>query len=104
MLSGPVGIVEVINDTYTYSASYGFLTTLMNMISLMILLSANLGVLNLLPIPALDGGRLILLIIEAIRRKPMPKKYEGIVTIVGAALLFVLMAVVLVNDVTKFFR
>jgi len=67
------------------------------------MLSANLGVLNLLPIPALDGGKLILLIIEAILRKPVPKKIEGIVTMVGAGLLFLLMIVVLVNDVTKFF-
>ena len=69
----------------------------------MIMLSANLGVLNLLPIPALDGGKFILLVIEAIIRKPVPKKVEGIVTMIGAGLLFLLMIVVLVNDVLKLF-
>ena len=104
MLSGPVGIVEVISDTYTSTASYGFMTVLMSLISLMSLLSVNLGVINLLPIPALDGGKFILLIIEAIARKPVPKKYEGIITVIGASLMLVLMVVVLVNDVTKLFR
>ena len=103
MLSGPVGIVEVVSDTYTASASYGFITTLMNMISIMIMLSANLGVLNLLPIPALDGGKFVLLVVEAIIRKPVPKKVEGIITVVGAALIVVLACVVLVNDVLKLF-
>ena len=103
MLSGPVGIVEIVGQTYDASVSRGFLVTLMNLISLMISLSANLGIINLFPIPALDGGKFILLIIEAIRRKPMPKKYEGIATIIGAALLVLLMAVVLVNDILKLF-
>ncbi len=103
MLSGPVGIVEVIGTTYDASAPSGFLVTLMNMLSIVILLSTNLGVLNLLPLPALDGGRFILLIIEAIRRKPIKKKYEGIITMVGAVLIMILAVVVLVNDVLKFF-
>ena len=103
MLSGPVGIVEVIGTTYDASVSSGFLATLTNMLSIMILLSANLGVINLLPIPALDGGKFLLLIIEAIRRKPIPNKYEGIITMVGAVLIMLLAAVVLVNDVIKLF-
>lgn len=103
MLSGPVGIVEVVSDTYTASAEYGFLTTLMNLLSLMTMLSANLGVLNLLPIPALDGGKFVLLVIEAIIRKPVPKKVEGMVTVIGAALIFLLAMSVLVNDVIKLF-
>ena len=103
MLSGPVGIVEVIGTTYDASAPSGFMVTLMNMLSIVILLSTNLGVLNLLPLPALDGGRFLLLIIEAIRRKPMNKKYEGIFTMVGAVLIMILAVVVLVNDVMKFF-
>ena len=103
MLSGPVGIVEVVSDTYTASANYGFLATFMNLISIMIMLSANLGVLNLLPIPALDGGKFILLVIEAVIRKPVPKKVESIVTVIGASLIFLLAMVVLVNDVIKLF-
>lgn len=103
MLSGPVGVVEVIGTVYDASAPSGFMATLMNMLSIVILLSANLGVINLLPIPAMDGGKFILLVIEAIRRKPINKKYEGIITVVGAVLLLILMLVVLVNDITKFF-
>lgn len=103
MLSGPVGIVEVISDTYTASARQGFLATLINLLSIMTLLSANLGVVNLLPIPALDGGKFILLIIEAVIRKPVPRKVEGVVTVVGAALIMVLAMVVLVNDVLRLF-
>ncbi len=103
MLSGPVGIVEIVGTTYDASVSSGFMVTLANMLGIMLMLSANLGILNLMPFPALDGGKFVLLVIEAITRKPVPKKVEGIVTMVGASLLFVLMMVVLVNDVTKFF-
>lgn len=103
MLSGPVGIVQIVGDTYDSSVSYGFSATLMSIFGLMTLLSVNLGVLNLLPLPALDGGKFILLIIEAIRRKPVNKKYEGAVTMVFAVLLMILAVVVLVNDITKFF-
>lgn len=104
MLSGPVGIVEVVGTTYDASVSSGFVVTLVNMLSIMLMLSANLGIMNLLPFPALDGGKFVLLIIEAITRKPVSKKAEGIITMIGASLLLVLMVVVLVNDVTKFFR
>lgn len=103
MLSGPVGIVQIIGETYDASVSSGFLVTLMNIFSLVTLLSANLGVINLLPLPALDGGKFILLVIEAIRRKPINKKIEGITTVVFAVLLMILAVVVLVNDITKFF-
>ena len=103
MLSGPVGIVEIIGTTYDASVSSGFLTTLINLLGIVILLSANLGIINLLPIPAMDGGKMVLLIIEAIRRKPIPKKYEGIITVAGAVLILLLAGVVLVNDILKFF-
>lgn len=103
MLSGPVGIVQIVGETYDASVPSGFVVTLMNLFSLMILLSVNLGVLNLLPLPALDGGKFILLVIEAIRKKPLNRKYEGIVTVVFAVLLMILAVVVLVNDITKFF-
>ena len=66
-------------------------------------LSANLGVVNLLPIPALDGGRLIFLIVEAIRRRRIPPEKEGMVHFAGFALLMVLMVVVMYNDIMKLF-
>ena len=65
-LSGPVGIVEVVNDTYDAAAPSGWSAVILSMMNLGILISANLGVMNLLPIPALDGGRLVFLLIEAV--------------------------------------
>lgn len=69
----------------------------------MMLITVNLGIVNMLPIPALDGGRLIFLIIEGIRRKPVPAKYEGIVHGVGFALLMVFMVVVAFSDIVRLF-
>jgi regulator of sigma E protease len=73
------------------------------MINLAMLLSINLGLMNLLPIPALDGGRLVFLLIEVIRGKPVPEKYEGMIELVGVAALILLMVVVLFHDVSKLF-
>ena len=71
----------------------------MNMLNLIILLSANLGVMNLLPIPAIDGGRLLFLIIEAIRGKPLDEKLEMAAQTVAALLLMLLMFYVLYHDI-----
>ena len=67
------------------------------------LISANLGVMNLLPIPALDGGRLVFLIIEALRGKPLKREHEGIVNFIGMILLVILMVVVLFKDIMALF-
>lgn len=102
-LSGPVGIVDMVGDTYEQSKSYGFLVVLMEMMNIGILLSANLGVMNLLPIPALDGGRLVFLIIEAIRGKRVPPEKEGVVHFIGLVLLLALMAFVMFHDIKRLF-
>ena len=68
------------------------------------MISATLGVMNLLPLPALDGGKLVFLLIEAVRGKPVPREKEGMVHFVGIILLMVLMVVVLFNDISKLFR
>ena len=73
------------------------------MINMAILLSANLGVMNLLPLPALDGGRLVFFIIEAIRGKRLDPQKEGMVHYVGLIVLMVLMVVVMGNDIRKLF-
>lgn len=103
-LSGPVGIVSVVGDAYDEAAASGgaseVFITLMNM---MILITANLGVINLLPFPALDGGRLVFLVIEAIRRKPINKKVEGAVNTVGMVLIFALAAFLIFHDVFRLF-
>ena len=102
-MSGPVGIVNFVDDTYKQAAPSGAATVILNLLNIAILLSANLGVMNLLPIPALDGGRLVFLIVEAVRRKRVPPEKEGMVHIAGFALLMVLMVVVLFNDIRNIF-
>lgn len=102
-LSGPVGIVDVVDDTYQQSKDYGALVVIMQMLSIGILISANLGVMNLLPLPALDGGRLVFLIIEAIRGKRVAPEKEGWVHGIGMILLLLLMVFVLFNDVKRLF-
>ena len=72
------------------------------MASLVALLSANLGVMNILPIPALDGGRFIFLFAEMIRRKPLPPEKEGVVHLVGFVILMIFGIAVAFNDILKF--
>lgn len=102
-LSGPVGVVDAIGDTYEQSKSEGTLMVWMNMLNMAVLLSANLGVMNLLPLPALDGGRLVFLIVEAIRKKPINRELEGMIHFAGLMLLMALMVVVMYNDILKIF-
>lgn len=102
-MSGPVGIVKTIGDVYDESADSGAFYIAMNMINIAILLSANLGVMNLLPIPALDGGRLLFFIVEGIRGKKLNEEIEGRIHFIGFALLMALMVVVMFNDVYKLF-
>ena len=102
-LSGPVGVVDAIGTTYEESKSAGTLMLWMNMLNMAVLLSANLGVMNLLPLPALDGGRLVFLFIEAVRKKPINREVEGMVHFAGLMLLMALMVVVMYNDILKIF-
>jgi regulator of sigma E protease len=103
-LSGPVGIVKSMGDTYEESVTNdGYFYAFLNMLYWGVLISANLGVMNLLPIPALDGGRLLLLLIEAVRRKRFNPEKEGYVNLVGLGLLMLLMVVVMFNDIRKLF-
>ena len=102
-LSGPVGIVDVVGDSYEQSKDYGVMVVIAQLMYWAILLSANLGVMNLLPLPALDGGRLIFLFIEAIRGKRVPPEKEGYVHTIGIILLMVLMVFVMFNDIKRLF-
>ena len=96
--------MKVVDDTYETTKAYGISTTVLSFLSLTTLLSINLGIMNLLPIPVLDGGRFLLLVIEAIRGKKLSPEKEGYVTLAGAAILMAIMVFALFNDVTKFFR
>ena len=102
-LSGPVGIVKTIGDAYEQSRADGVFYVFLNMLNLATLLSANLGVMNLLPIPALDGGRLVFLVIEAIRGRRLGEDKEGMVHFIGLMCLFALMILIMFNDVRKLF-
>lgn len=105
-LSGPVGIVNVIGDVIeseTKENGIDWHGLFEQMLSLAAFITINLGLFNLLPLPALDGGRLIFLIIEGIRGKPVPPEKEGMVHFVGMALLLLLMAVITVSDIIKLF-
>lgn len=100
-ISGPVGMFSAIGSSYNEAAKYGARTVVLTIANLILLLSANLGVMNLLPLPALDGGRLVFLIVEAVRRKPVPREKEGMVHFAGFVLLMCFMVFVCFNDVSR---
>lgn len=102
-LSGPVGTASAITQVASTSLAQGFVNGLNNIILLMVLITINLGIVNLLPIPALDGGRLLFLIIEAIRRKPMNQKYERIIHAGGMLVLLGFMVLVSIKDIFQLF-
>lgn len=92
-LGGPVSIAK----TTSTVAKTGFL----NILFYMAFLSINLGIMNLIPIPALDGGKLILNLLEAILRRPLPASFENGVTVVGAIAMVILMIAVTINDILR---
>ncbi len=102
-LSGPVGIAVTIDETIEEVSPYGISSVVLTMINFAVLLSVNLGVMNLLPLPALDGGRLLFLLVEVVRGKPVPPEKEGLVHFIGFVALMVLMVFVLYNDIAKIF-
>lgn len=101
-LSGPVGTVAIVGE----SASNGFQSWdgFMDMLMLMAFVTINIGVFNLLPIPALDGGRLFFLLIELVRNKPLNRKYEGMVNAAGLFILLGFVALVTFSDIVKLFK
>ena len=96
-VSGPVGVVSVMNE----AAKPGGLLGLINILSIASLISVNIGIMNLLPLPALDGGRILFVLVEAVRRKPIPPEKEGIVHAAGMILLIGLMVFATWNDIMK---
>lgn len=91
---GPVGIISFVSDTISSSRMYG-------VVYLVFFLSLNLGFMNLLPLPGLDGGRLVFLIVEGIRRKPVPPEKEGMVHGLGLTLLFALVIFITYKDIIR---
>ena len=102
-VAGPVGIAQLVGNTYEDASQYGMAQVIFSMMRIATLLSVNLGILNLLPVPALDGGRLVFLLVEAVRGKPIPPEKEGMVHLAGMAALMLLMVFVLFNDISRLF-
>ncbi len=103
-VGGPVAIIGTIGDVYEQTSEQGnALDVVLQMAYITILLSANLGVMNLLPIPALDGGKLLFTLIEALRGKPLDREKEGMVNLIGMVLLMILMVFIFFNDIRNVF-
>lgn len=103
-VSGPIGIAVLVDDVTQQTKPYGIWVTVVNLLNLALLLSVNLGVLNLLPLPALDGGRLVFLLVEVVRGKPVPPEKEGMVHLAGFLILCGLMVLIMYNDIVKLLR
>ncbi len=105
-MSGPVGIVDSIGDVIDSerdekTGKINWKSLMDSILYFSSFISINVGVFNILPLPALDGGRFIFLLLEAIRRKPVPPEKEGMVHTIGMAALLLLMVVITVSDITK---
>lgn len=103
-VAGPVGVAQAITQAAAVGLETSFLAALNNILLMMVVITVNLGIFNLLPLPALDGGRLVFLIIEGIRRKPINPKYEGWVHAAGFVLLIGIMVLVAFNDIARLFN
>ncbi len=100
-ISGPIGTISAIAETTSQAENVG--DKILTALTFLSMITINVGVFNLLPIPALDGGRLFFIFIEMIRRKPIPPKREGIVHTVGIVILLLFMAVISIKDVIFLF-
>ena len=96
-------MTSAISQVASAGLQSSFGDAVMNIVSVMMMITVNLGVVNLLPLPALDGGRLVFLIVELIRRKPVPAKYEGWVHAIGMIVLLAFMALISFSDIIRLF-
>ena len=102
-VAGPIGIIDAIGDSYETGLKDSIVSAILNVISIGALLSANLGVVNLFPIPAMDGGRLAFLIVEGLRGKPIDRQKEGMIHFIGFVLLMLFAIFIAFNDVQRIF-
>ncbi len=102
-LAGPIGMTSAISQVASAGLESSFGDAVLNIVNVMMMITVNLGVVNLLPLPALDGGRLVFLIVELIRRKPVPAKYEGLVHAIGMVVLLLFMVIVSFSDILRIF-
>ncbi len=102
-LAGPVGAAQIVGEEYDSAKEAGPLAVVVSMLNIALLLSANIGIVNLFPIPAFDGGKLLFLFYEAIRGKPASAKVEGTIQLIGIGLMLILLVVVMYNDIARLF-
>ncbi len=102
-MSGPVGIANMIGEATNEGLKTGFLTAFNNILAIMVALTINLGIINLLPLPALDGGRLMFLLFEIITRKKIKEKYEGFIHALGFILFIAFTVYMSYRDIVKIF-
>ncbi|WP_411678194.1 M50 family metallopeptidase [Caproicibacter sp.] len=100
-VAGPVGAVSAINQAASAGLAQSFIAGLNNILYMIMVLTVNLGVVNLMPFPALDGGKVLFLFVEAVRRKPLQQKYVGIVETAGFCLLMGFMVIVTYSDILR---
>lgn len=103
-ISGPVGMTSAVSQVTAQGLERSFGDAVLNLINVMTIITINLGIVNLLPLPALDGGRFVFLLVEAIRRKPLNRNVEGYIHAGGMALLLLFMLVITIKDVFQFFK
>ena len=102
-MAGVVGIANMVGETYEAVKPAGWISVALTMMSLASILSVNLGIINLLPLPALDGGRLVFMLVELVRGKPVPADKEGLVHTIGFVGFMILMVVLVFNDIRNIF-
>lgn len=100
-IAGPVGTASVVKQAAQVGLKSGFGDAVNNIVYVMMIITVNLGIVNVLPLPALDGGRFLFMLIEVIIRKPVPQKYEGIIHTVGFLILLGFIGFVTLNDVVR---
>ncbi len=100
-IAGPVGTASVVKQAAQVGLESGFGEAVNNILYVMMIITVNLGIVNVLPLPALDGGRFLFMVIEVIIRKPVPQKYEGAVHTIGFMILLGFIAFVTLNDIIK---
>lgn len=104
-VSGPIGIAQFVGESYEQAeTNYGTSSAILTVLEIVGLLSVNLGILNLLPLPALDGGRLLFMLVEVVRGKPIPPEKEGMIHFAGLVVLMLLMVFIMYNDIMKIIR
>lgn len=96
---GPVRMVATMDQNVDEAMDYGLMVSLLTLFDMMILISGSLGAMNLLPVPALDGGRLLFIIIEMIRGKAVPRELESKIHMIGMTLLLIFMVLIFFNDI-----